>query len=60
MLVVVTKYVVEDFVSAIIEALEVRMLACFSVRIEFHHIALFVRNEFVCSNWLMIIMFLFL
>ena len=52
MLVVVAKDVVENFdaVSAVIAALEVKMLACFSVRNEFHHLALFVRNEFICSN----------
>ena len=51
MLVIVTKDVVKDFdvVLAVIAALEVRMLFFF-VRNKFDHFALFVFNEFTCSN----------
>ena len=60
MLDVVTKDVVKDFdvVSAILEALEVRMLVCFSVQNEFLCLDLFVHTEFICSNRLMFVIYL--
>ena len=52
MIVFVTKSVKKNFdvVLVAIAALEVRMLVCLSVRNEFHHFAMSIRNEFICSN----------
>ena len=60
MIVVVTKDVEKNFdvVLVAIAALKVRMLVCLSVRNEFHHFAMSVRNEFICSNRLMFVMYL--
>ena len=52
---VVTKGVKKNFdvVLVAIAALEIRMLVCLSVRNEFHHFAMSVRNEFIFPNRLM-------
>ena len=62
MLVVVDKGVEMnlDIVLAAIAALEVRRMVCLSVHIEFHHFAMCLRNEFLCSNWLMLVVFPYL
>ena len=62
MIIFVTKGVKRNFdvVLVTIAALEVRMLVCLSVRNEFHHFSTSVHNEFICSNRLMFVMFLFL
>ena len=62
MIVVVTKGVKKNFdvVLVGIAALEVRMLVCLSVCNEFHKFAMSVCNEFICSNGLIFVMFLFL
>ena len=49
-----------DLVLAAIAAPEVRMLVCFSVRNEFCHFAMSVRNEFICLNRLTFVMLLYL
>ena len=61
MIVVTTKNIAEDsdVVLAAIATLEVRMLVYFSVHNEFHHFAMSVRNEFICSNRLMFVMYLY-
>ena len=57
MIVDVSKGVKKNFDVVLVEiaALEVRMLVCFFVRDEFHHLALFVRKEFICSNRLIFV-----
>ena len=59
MLVIVTNGVKNDFdvTLAAIAALEVRMLVCLSVCNELPHFAISVRNELICSNKLMFVMF---
>ena len=59
MIVVVNKGVKKNFdvVLDAIAALDVRMLVCLSVRNEFYHFATSVRNEFICSNWLILVLF---
>ena len=42
-----------DFVLAATAAREVKMLVYLSVRNKFHHFAMSVRNECICSNRLM-------
>ena len=61
MIVVVTKGVKKNFDVLVVKAaLEVRMLVCLSVCNEFHKFAMSVCNEFICSNGLIFVMFLFL
>ena len=62
MIVVATKDVVEnsDVVLAAMAALEVRMLVCLAVRNNFRHFTMSVHNEFIRSNRLMSVIFLFL
>ena len=62
MFVVGSDDVVNDFdaVLAAIAALEVRMSVRLSVCNEFRHLAISVRNKYVCSNRLMFVLFVFL
>ena len=61
MVVVGTKDVLDDFVAvlAAMTAPEVRMVCCLSV-CEFHHFAMSIGNQSICSNMLMFGMFPFL
>ena len=48
-----------DVILSAIAALEDRMLVYLSGRNQFQHFAMSVRNEFMCSNRLMFVIFLF-
>ena len=59
-LVVSTEDVVNEFdvVLAAIAVLAVTMLVSYFLCKDFRHFAMSVRNEFICSKWMMFVMFL--